>query len=83
RFHAPAAINDLLSDEADSAADAVNSSCTLIEFRLDHEPAEIALVGSIIREGILGILENVDRYESEMYGDVAPRYRVLLSRPEA
>src|ERR671921_640189 len=39
RFYVPAAIDYLLSEEADHDADAVNSFCTLIEFRLDHEPA--------------------------------------------
>jgi len=85
RFYVPAAINYLLSEEADYAADAASSFCGLIEFRLDYEPAEIASVGSIIREGILGILKDFDRYgcDSEIYGDVAERYRVLLSRLDA
>jgi hypothetical protein len=61
RFYVPAAFNYLLSEEADYDVDAVNSFCTLIEFRLDHEPAEIAPVGSNIRRGILGILKNFDR----------------------
>jgi hypothetical protein len=83
RFYVPAAINYLQSEEADYDADAANSFCTLIEFRLDYEPTEIAPVKSILREGILGILKDFDRYESEMYGDVVERYRVLLSRLDA
>ena len=85
-FYVPAAISYLLSEEADNAADAVSSFCGLIEFRLEYEPAEIARIGPIIREGILTMLENFERYGfgggvyGDAYGDVAGRYRVLLSR---
>jgi hypothetical protein len=85
-FYMPAAINYLLSEEADNATDAVNSFLSLIEFRLEYEPAVIARVGAIIREGILKMLENFERYGfggdgyEDIYGDVAGRYRVLLSR---
>ena len=85
-FYVPAAINYLLSEEADNAADAVSSFLSLIEFRLEYEPTEIAIVGPIIREGILTMLEDFERYGlggevyGDAYGDVAGRYRVLLSR---
>ena len=72
-FYLPAAINYLSSEEADNATDAVSSFLSLIEFRLEYEPTAIAHVGPIIREGILGILKDFHRYESEMYGDVAER----------
>jgi hypothetical protein len=82
RFYVPAAINYLLSKDADHDADAVSSFCGLIEFRWDDDATEIAPVGPIIREGILGILKDFDRYEcdSAIYGDVAERYRELLTR---
>jgi hypothetical protein len=82
RFYVPAAINYLLSKDADNDADAASSFCGLIEFRLDYDAAEIAPVGPIIREGILGILKNFDRYECDrvLYGDVAERYRTLRQR---
>lgn len=85
RFYVPAAIHYLLSAEADNDADAANSFCGLIEFRLDHDAAEIAPAGPIIREGILGILKDFDRYGcvGEIYGDVAERYQALLSRLNA
>lgn len=85
-FYVPAAINFLLSEESDNAADAVSSFHSLVEFRLEYEPAEIARVGSILRAGILGMLENFERYGfggeayGDIYGDVAGRYRILLAR---
>ncbi|WP_406699747.1 hypothetical protein V5E97_12895 [Singulisphaera sp. Ch08] len=85
-FYVPAAINYLLSEEADNAAGEVSSFCDLIEFRLQYEPAETASVGPMLREGILKMLENFGRYgfggESygDIYGNVAARYRALLLR---
>jgi hypothetical protein len=84
RFYVVAAINYLLSEEANDDPDAASSFCFLIEHRLEYEPTEIIPVGSIIREGILGILNDFDRYGCcEIYGDVAERYRNLLSRLDA
>jgi hypothetical protein len=82
RFYVPAAINYLLSAEADNAADAASSFCNLIEFRWDYEAAEMDSVKSIIRDGILGILKDFDCYgcDGAIYGDVAERYRSTLSR---
>jgi hypothetical protein len=82
QFYVPAAIDYLLSEEADCAADAAVSFCGLIEYRLDYDAAAIAPVGPIIREGILGILRDVDRYgcDAAIHGDIAGRYRALLSR---
>lgn len=83
-FYVRAAIRYLLSAESDYDADAANTFCGLIEFRLDTEPAEIAPVGPLIREGILGMLENFERYtcDGAIYGDVAARYRALIPRLE-
>jgi hypothetical protein len=82
RFYVPAAINYLMSKDSDHDADAVSSFFGLIEFRLDTDAAEIASVGPVIREGILGILKDFDRYgcDGTIYGDVAARYRALLPR---
>lgn len=76
----PAAIYYLLSEEADNATDAVNSFLSLIAFRLEDEPTVIARVGPIIREGILKMLENFERFGfggevyGDAYGDVVGRY---------
>lgn len=84
-FYVHAAFNYLLSEEADNATDAVSSFLSLIEFRLEYEPTEVARVGPIIRESILKMLENFERYGfggevyGDAYGDVAGRFRVLLS----
>jgi hypothetical protein len=82
RFYVRAAIEYLLSEEADNDSDAVNTFCGLIEFRLTNDASEIAAAKTIICEAIRLILENFDRYgcAREVYGDVAKRYRDLLSR---
>jgi hypothetical protein len=58
RFYVPAAIDYLLSEQSDNDTDAVSSFCGVIEFRLDHEPAEVTPVGQLIREGIIEIPES-------------------------
>jgi hypothetical protein len=85
RFYVVAALAHLLSAQADHDLDEARSFCSLIEFRLDYEPAEIAPVGSIIREAILRILDDFERYGTEINftGDFAGRYRALPARLEA
>jgi hypothetical protein len=82
RFYVRAAIRYLLGEHADNNADAVNTFCGVIEFRLENDASEIAAAKTIICAGIRRILERFDRYECapEIYGDVAKRYRILLSR---
>jgi hypothetical protein len=81
-FYVPAAIEYLRSTESDGYPDGVNSFCAILEARLDQDDAEIAAAKTVIREGIVAILENLDRYGCviEIYGDVASRYRTLLAR---
>ena len=81
-FYVAAAIRYLLSAESDGHSDAANTFCGLVEFRLDHEPDAIARVAPLIREGILGMLVDFDRYgcDEAIYGDLVARYRSLLSR---
>jgi hypothetical protein len=85
RFYVSAAINYLLSDEAENDAYAASSFCSLIGFRLDHKHADVVPVGPVIREGIIGVLKDVGRYglDVAIFGDVAGRYRALLSRLDA
>ncbi len=82
QFYVRAAIEYLLSEDADNDADAVNTFCGLIEFRLKNDASEIAAAKTIMREGIRLILEGFDRYgcAHEVYADIAKRYRELLSR---
>ena len=84
-FYVAAAIRYLLSAESDGDSDAANTFCGLVEFRLDCEPAKIAPVGTLIREAILVMLENFDRYDCDraIYGDLSARYCALLLRLEA
>jgi hypothetical protein len=85
RFYVSAAINYLLSDEADNDAYAASSFCSLIGFRLDHKPPDVVPGGPVIREGIIGVLKEFDRYAPDIaiFGDVAGRYRTLFSRLDA
>jgi hypothetical protein len=85
RFYVSAAINYLLSEEAENDAYAASSFCSLIGFRLDHKPADVVPVGPVIREGIIGVLKDFDRYGPDIaiFGDVAGRYQALLSRLDA
>ena len=82
RFYLRAAIDYLVSADADNDSDAANMFCGLIEFRLEDHASELSPVKAILIQGILGILVNFDRFGcvSEIYGDVAKRYNSLLSR---
>jgi hypothetical protein len=81
-FYVPAAIRYLLSADSSGDSDAANTFCGVIESRLDHEPDAISPVGPLIREGIVGMLGDFDRYgcDEALYGDLAARYSDLLSR---
>jgi hypothetical protein len=81
-FYVPAAIRYLLSADSSGDFDAANTFCGVIESRLDHEPGAISPVGPLIREGIVGMLGDFDRYgcDEAIYGDLAARYSDLLSR---
>jgi hypothetical protein len=81
-FYVPAAIRYLLGAESSGDSDAANTFCGVIESRLDQEPDAISPVGPLIREGILGMLGDFDRYacDGAIYGDLAARCRDLLSR---
>jgi hypothetical protein len=94
RFYVPAALNFLLSVEEADPDDMVSvydylvdfhSFCSLIELRLEFEPAEVAQIAPIIREGIVEILNDFDGHgpDALMYGEIAGRYRAILSRLDA
>ena len=74
-----------MSEEAENDAYAASSFCSLIGFRLDHKPPDVVPGGPVIREGIIGVLKEFDRYGPDIaiFGDVAGRYRALLSRLDA
>jgi hypothetical protein len=81
-FYVSAAIDYLRSPESVGDFYAVTSFCGLIEFRLEYDSAEIEAARAVIRDGILAILQNFDRYGDgcEIDGNLATRYRKLLTK---
>lgn len=85
-FYVHAAIAYLVSADADHDSSGVFGFCTCLESRLEHEPEAIEPIRSILCDGIRGILENFERYDCEewgYFGDVAGRYRALLTKLES
>lgn len=82
QFYVRAAIDSLCDPASNEDSDAVSSFCSVIEYRLECEPDEILPVRAMIREGIVRILGNFERagYDLEIQGDVASRYRSLLTK---
>ncbi len=62
-----------------------NSFCGLIEFHLEYDPERIVASGSVVREAVVGVLENFERYECgvEIFGDLRARYQAILSKLDA
>ena len=85
RYYLPAALKYVASEAADGESDAASSLCQVIESRLEKEPGELSPIKAILRDGIASILEDFVRYDCEpsIYGDVASRYRTLLSGLDA
>lgn len=82
QFYVQAAIDYLCDSASSEDSDAVSSFCSLIECRLECDPDEILPVRAMIREGIVRILVSFERFgcDFEIYGDVASRYRSLLTK---
>lgn len=82
QFYVQAAIDYLCDPAASEDSDAVSSFCSVIEHRLECEPEVILPVRAMIREGIVRILVGFERFgcDFEIYGDVALRYRSLLTK---
>lgn len=81
-YYVDAAIAYLLSPDADEDSDAVSCFCGLIEFRMEHDLAEIQPALKKIHIAIEAILADFARYDDGLaiYDDLASRYRNLLQR---
>lgn len=84
-FYLPAAISYLRSAASEGNSDAVRLFCGMVEHRLGCDLAEIAPTGSSAREGIVGILEHIERcgLEGTIDRDLADRACGLLFRLRA
>jgi len=82
RYYVRAAVDYLLGAGEDLGPAEAWSFCSLIAFRLDTGADEVAPVASVVREGLLGVLErvDVDGDDARPYGDLAARCRALLAR---
>lgn len=82
QFYVRAAIDSLCDPASSEDSDAVSSFCSLIEYRLKCNPDEILPVRVMIRKGIVRILASFQHagYDLEIHGDVASRYRSLLTK---
>jgi hypothetical protein len=79
RFYVEAAVRYLLSAAADKDADMVNCFAGLLEFRLEHEPEEVASVAGRLAVACRFILEHWERFDiaPEIYVGLRGRYVVL------
>jgi hypothetical protein len=84
RYYVHAALDYLVSDAAALDSSAASSFAMLLEFRLEHEAAELAPVSLMLQEGIRLILADFARFGCllDIHGDVAQRYLILLARPD-
>ncbi len=78
RFYLPAVVRFVRHETAD-ISDFVAHFARTLEFRLEHEPQELAPVATQLAELCDYIIEHWSRFEagSEPYGDVGVRYMSL------
>ena len=82
RFYVTAAIRYIQSEAAIGDSDIINCFAGLLEFRLEHESAELAPVARQLAAICGYIVEHYERFDlqPEIYGDVRGRFQVLQRR---
>jgi hypothetical protein len=85
RYYVIPAIRYLLSDGADGDSSAASSFCTVLTFKLQYAPADMAPVRTVLLAAVREILHGFHRYDCTeyIYGDVAARYRALAAQLES
>jgi len=79
RFYVDSSIRYIRSEASSDDSGAINSFAGVLEFRLEHEPIELAPIA----EGLLTICDYVIRHyerfglKAEIYGDVRARFQKL------
>jgi hypothetical protein len=81
-FYVDAAINYLLSKDANEDSDAVNSFLSAVSFQQEHHAEEIQPAYPRLKAAIETVLSDFDRYDCtpSIYGDLAGQYRELLNK---
>jgi hypothetical protein len=81
-YYVPAAVAYLISAASDGDSDAASSFCGVLEFRLDDDREAMLPVFAHLRGALEFIISNYAKYGCDLAidGDVASRYRTLLTR---
>lgn len=79
RFYVTAAMRYLRSEASSGDSDAINCFVGVLEFRLEHESAELVPAAAELASICDFIVQHYDRFDLnlEIYGDVRARCRML------
>lgn len=79
RFYVGGAIRYIHSEAASGDSDAVNSFASVLEFRLEHDSAELVPVAEQLAAICGYIVQHYQRFDltPEIYGDVRARFQAL------
>jgi len=79
RFYVPALIHYIQSAAATGDSDIINCFAGLIEFRLEHEAAELFPIAEQLASACEYIIQHYSRFDlnPEIYGDLKPRLQSL------
>ncbi|MEM8496062.1 MAG: hypothetical protein AAF663_11830 [Planctomycetota bacterium] len=81
-FYIYAAVEYLVSADADDDSDAANTFVALIEWWLDEDPEAIAPVRGLLRDACLEVISEFPRFNAEpdIYGNLKNRYILALQQ---
>lgn len=79
RFYVPALIHYIQSEAAVGDSDIINCFAGLLEFRLEHEAAELLPIAEQLASVCGYIIQHYSRFDLnlEIYGDLRPRFQSL------
>ncbi len=79
RFYVPALIHYIQSEAASGDSDVINCFAGLLEFRLEHEAAELLPIAQQLASVCGYIIQEYTRFglSPEIYGDLRPRFQSL------
>ena len=79
RFYVPALIHYIQSESATGDSDIINCFAGLLEFRLEHEAAELVPIAEQLASVCSYVVQYYNRFDltPEIYGDLRPRFQAL------